>query len=70
MKSDLPCKVLLKAGDKPFIVELTRGDQRTIAVLCAPFGDEAENAGKTPYWKWSQWEKLFANVVKYTGHDL
>ncbi len=70
LKPDLPCKVLLKAGDKPFLIELTRGEQRTLVVLCTPFGDEAANPGKPPLWKWDQWDKLFANIVKYAGHDL
>ena len=68
LKPDLPSKVLMKVGDKPFIIELTRGDQRTICVLSAPFGDEGVNAGKPAYWSWDQWEKLMSNIMKYTGH--
>jgi len=67
VRRDLPCKVLMRVGDKPFLVELTRGKQRTVVVLCTPFGREASNPGKTPLWKWDQWPKLFANVVKYAG---
>ncbi|MDA0838304.1 MAG: hypothetical protein O3B01_08010 [Planctomycetota bacterium] len=70
LKPELPSKVLMKVGDKPFIVELTRGEQRTITVLCCPFGDPAESPGKVPYWEWPEWEKLFANIVRYAGHDL
>lgn len=69
LKAELNPKVLLKVGEHPFIVELTRGDQRTLCVLCAPFGDEAEFPGKMPFWKWDQWKKLIANVVRYAGHD-
>ena len=69
-RPDLPCKVLMKAGDAPFIVELTRGDTRVVAVLCVPFGEEKLNPGKTPLWAWDQWPKLFANAVKYAGHGL
>ena len=69
-RADAPCKVLMKAGDAPFIVELTRGDTRVIAVLCVPFGEEKLNPGKTPLWQWDQWPKLFANIVKYAGHGL
>ena len=68
LKPDLPSKVLMKVGDKPFIIELTRGEQRTICVLSVPFGDEAENVGKPAYWQWDQWQKLMANIVKYAGH--
>jgi uncharacterized membrane protein len=70
LKPDLPSKVLMKVGDKPFIVELTRGDQRTICVLCVPLGDEAENPGKPAFWRWDQWKKLMANIVKYSGHVI
>lgn len=70
LKPDLPAKVLLKAGDRPFLVELTRGDQRTLVVLCTPFGDPQQNPGKPPLWAWPGWEKLFANIVKYAGHGL
>ena len=70
LKPNLPSKILMKVGERPFIVELTRGEQRTITVLCCPFGDPAESPGKVPYWKWPEWEKLFANIVRYAGHDL
>lgn len=70
LKPGLPSKVLLKAGDKPFLIELEREGQRTMALLCAPFGDPAKNAGKPPYWDWSEWQKLVANIVKYAGHGL
>ncbi len=70
VKPDIGARVLMKAGDKPFIVELTRGDQRTIAVLDVAFGDPAEHPGTTPFWAWDQWRKLMANIVRYAGHDL
>jgi uncharacterized membrane protein len=70
LKPDLPSKVLMKVGDKPFIVELTRGEQRTMAVLCMPFGDPDNHPNEPPYWAWSEWQKLFANVVRYAGHAL
>jgi len=69
-RADLPCKVLMKAGDAPFIVELTRGEARVVAVLAVPFGEEELNPGKPPLWRWGQWQKLLANVVKYAGHGL
>ena len=70
LKPDLPSKVLMKVGDKPFIIELTRGEQRTLAVLCMPFGDPANHPDEPPYWAWSEWQKLFANIVRYAGHEL
>ena len=66
-RSDLPCKVLMKAGEAPFIVELARGDSRVMAVLCVPFGEKRLNPGKRPLWEWGPWKKLFANIVKYAG---
>ena len=69
-RADLPAKVLMKVGDAPFIVELTRGDTRVVAVLAVPFGEKGLNPGKTPLWEWDQWPKLFANIVKYAGHGL
>ncbi len=64
-------KVLLKAGGQPLIVEYSpyKG-QRTMIVLALPYGDPAEFAGKTTLHNWSQWPKLYANIVRYAGHDL
>ncbi|MBI2193965.1 MAG: hypothetical protein HYU36_18465 [Planctomycetes bacterium] len=70
LKPGIPAQVLMKVGDKPFIIERSQGEQRTMAVLCAPFGDPADNPGKTPYWDWSEWQKLVANIVRYAGHAL
>ncbi|MCG2660964.1 MAG: ThuA domain-containing protein [Kiritimatiellae bacterium] len=70
LKTNVVAKVLLRAGNRPFIVESSRDNQRTMVVLCAPFGDETEFSGKTPYWKWKEWPRLMANVVRYAGHDL
>ena len=67
-RADLPSRVLMKAGEAPFIVELSREDTRVVAVLCVPFGEEKLNPGKTPLWRWDQWPKLLANIVKYAGH--
>jgi hypothetical protein len=70
LKPDLPGKVLLRVGDRPFVVELSQGEQRTMVVLAAPFGDPAEFAGRTPFWQWPGWPQLFTNIVRYAGHDL
>ena len=72
-KSDLPVKprVLLKAGDQPFIVEYNPFEgQRTMLVLGMPYGVKSEHPGKTAFFDWPQWQKLYANVVRYAGHDL
>jgi hypothetical protein len=71
-KPELPAapKVLLKVGDQPFIVEYTPvAGQRTMIVLAQPYGVPAEHPGKTPLWAWPEWPKLYANVVRYAGHD-
>ena len=64
-----PAKVLLKVGDRPFIVELSQGEQRTMVVLAAPFGGKTEFPGKVPFWEWPEWPKLYANIVRYAGHE-
>ncbi len=70
LKDGMDAKVLLKVGERPFIVESGKNGQRTLVVLSAPFGDETEFPGKTPFWKWSEWSKLFANILKYAGHEM
>jgi hypothetical protein len=67
-REGVACKVLMKAGEAPFIVELTRGEARVLAVMCTSFGQKELNPGKCPLWEWDQWPKLFANIVKYAGH--
>jgi uncharacterized membrane protein len=63
-------KVLLKAGDQPLIVEYNPYEgQRSMIVLAVPYGDPAEFAGKTTLHNWSEWQKLYANIVRYAGHD-
>jgi len=64
-------QVLLKVGDQPFIVEYTPQEgQRTMVILAQPYGVPAEYPGKTPVYAWKQWQKLYANVVRYAGYDL
>ena len=73
LKTDRPAKpkVLMKVGDDPFIVEYSpvKG-QRTMIVLAVPLGDKSLNPGKPPLAEWSQWPKLYANIVRYAGHGL
>ena len=64
-------KVLLKVGDEPFITEHNPfPGQRTMIVTAIPFGVKSELAGKTPLVDWPEWQKLYANVVRYAGHGL
>ena len=64
-------KVLLKVGDQPFIVEYNPiAGQRTMVILAQPYGVPGEYPGKTPVYAWKDWQKLYANVVRYAGHDL
>jgi hypothetical protein len=64
-------QVLLKAGDQPFIVATeSKAGQRTVLVLGVPLGDKAENPGKLPFYDWPEWQKLYANLVRYAAHDL
>ena len=73
MKKDFAVtpKVLLKAGDQPFIVECERPNgQRTMVVLGVPLGDPADNPGKPPFFDWPEWKKLYANIVRYAARDL
>lgn len=70
LKPGSTAKVLLKAGDQPLIVEQKTGNQITIVITANPFGDPTEFAGKTPLAQWSEWPKLFANIVRYAGQDL
>lgn len=64
-------KVLLQAGDQPFIVASeSKTGQRTVLVLGVPLGDKADNPGKPVFYEWSEWKKLYANLVRYAAHDL
>ncbi len=72
-KADLPVqpKVLLKVGDEPFVIEYCPVEgQRTLLVLAVPFGVAEEHPGKVPVYAWPEWEKLYANIVRYAGFDL
>jgi len=72
-KDDLPArpKVLLKVGRQPFIIEYDAGKGlRVMMVLGLPYGDPAENPGKPPLYDWPQWQKLYANIVRYAAYAL
>ena len=68
LKKDSGGRVLMRAGDQPFIVERVDGGQRTLAVTINPFGKKELFDGKPHVRHWDQWPKLFANIVKYAGH--
>jgi hypothetical protein len=64
-------KVLLSAGDQPFIAEYApKPGQRVMLVLGIPFGDPAENPGRPAFYAWSEWQKLYANIVRYAAFAL
>jgi hypothetical protein len=64
-------KVLMKAGDHPFILEYSpKPGQRIMIVLALPFGDPAENPGQPIFYNWAEWKKLYANIVRYAAFDL
>ena len=64
-------KVLLKVGDQPFIIEYDAGKGlRVMIVSGLPYGDQAENPGRPPLCDWPEWQKLYANVVRYAAYAL
>lgn len=64
-------KVLLQAGDHPFLVEYApKPGQRVLILLGLPFGDPADNPGKPPFYDWPEWQKLLANIARYAARDL
>ncbi|MDP6111081.1 MAG: hypothetical protein QGG53_04365 [Planctomycetota bacterium] len=64
-------KILLKLGEHPFIIEYAKkSGQRVMLVMALPFGDPAENEGKQIFYRWSEWKKLYANIVRYASYDL
>ena len=61
-------EVLLKVGDRPFIVESRRGESRILTVLCVPFHNPEEMPEeKTHYLQWEDWPRLLSNVIRYAG---
>jgi len=70
LKPGTDARVLMKAGDKPFLIEKRTGKQITMVVAANPFGGPAEFEGKMPLRDWPEWPKLFVNIVRYAGQDL
>jgi len=70
LKPGSPATVLMKAGDKPFIIEQRTGDQITMVVTVNPFGCEADFPGKPHVREWKEWPRLYQNIVRYAGQDL
>ena len=70
VKPDSGAKVLMRAGDYPFIVEKRTGNQITMLVAANHFGTETEMGGKQHLRRWAEWPKLFGNVVRYAAGDL
>jgi hypothetical protein len=60
----------MKVGEKPFIVEKRTGAQITMVVFVNHFGAPGEFGGATHVRAWSEWPKLYANIVRYAAHDL
>lgn len=70
LKPGCEAKVLMKVGDRPFIVEKRTGEQITIVVAGHPFGADGGADGGICLREWPEWPKLFANIVRYAGHDV
>ena len=70
MKPDTDAKVLMKVGDFPFIVEKKTGEQITMVVAANHFGNQKYFPDKPGLMNWSEWPKLYANIVRYAGHAL
>ena len=70
LKTNSTAKILMKAGDQPFIVEQKTGEQITMVVTINPYGCEEDFPGKTHVRLWKEWPKLYQNIVRYAGHDL
>jgi uncharacterized membrane protein len=69
LKPDAPATVLMSVGDKPFIVEQRRGKQLTVVVAANGFGAATEFDDKPGLREWSEWPKLFANIIRYAAAE-
>jgi len=60
-------KVILTAGDKPFLVIGETGPRkaRVACVLGAPIG--TLERGRLPFWEWSDWKYLLRQVLWWLG---
>jgi len=70
IKPDSQARVLMKVGDRPFIIERREGEQITMVVTINPFGRADAFDGRQHVRHWDQWPKLFANIVRYAGGDV
>ncbi|MHC4884748.1 MAG: glutamine amidotransferase [Planctomycetota bacterium] len=70
LKADSGAKVLMRVGDRPFLVERQEGKQTTIVCTVNPFGTEERFGGKQHVRHWDQWPTLFTNILRYAAKDL
>jgi len=56
-------KVILKAGEKPFLITYRYGKGRVAICTGTVLGVEPE--GKIVFWKWKEWPKLVANILNW-----
>jgi len=70
LKGDEGIRMLMRVGDKPFLVEKRNGNQITMAVFVNHFGTPADFDNKPHVRHWPQWPKLYANIVRYAAQDL
>ena len=70
LKPGSAARILMKVGDKPFLIEKRTGTQITMVVAANPFGSAADFDGKLALRDWPEWPKLFANIVRYAAQDL
>jgi uncharacterized membrane protein len=59
-------KVVLKAGDQPFLVVGEFGKGRVAACAGTVLG--APGAGQQPFWEWKDWPKVLFAAVDYLRH--
>jgi hypothetical protein len=70
LKEGTDAKVLMKAGDYPFIVEKRVGNQITMVTTANAFGSAAVFPGKPLLLEWKEWPTLYANLVRYAAGEL
>ena len=56
-------KVLLSSGKIPLIVERRVGKGRIIVLLASVFGEKNPKVDGIPFWQWSDWPALVAQVM-------
>ena len=53
-------RVLVRAGDRPFLVTGAYGKGRVVCILGVPYGDPGPQ--QTPFWEWDDWFDLLREV--------